>query len=124
MEKVPVKPVIVTGPPASPETRYDHDLSILSSNWSIFPRADLSTLSVSSSLAAKRNFSRVRKISIVEEEEDEEEDVVTPETKGMPVKGLSRHSSTSSLVDKPSAGDKIPLSPQVFSSLFILLEMF
>ena len=101
-KKVPVKPVIVTGPSApTPESR-----------------ADLSTLSVASSLATKRNFTRVRKISIVEEEEDEEDDVVTPEPKGMPAKGLSRHSSTSSLVDKPSvASDKIPISPQLHLDL-------
>ena len=55
----------------------------------------------------KRNFNRMRQISIVEEceeekEEDaeEEEDVEVAAT--MPARGLSRHSSTSSLADKPS----------------------
>ena len=84
-------------------------------------QADLSTLSITSSLATKRNFTRVRKISIVEEEEEEEDDVVTTEPKGMPAKGLSRHSSTSSLVDKPAssgvAADKIPVSPQLHLDL-------
>lgn len=83
-------------------------------------QADLSTLSLSSSLTTKRNITRVRKISIVEEEEDEDDDVVS-EPKGMPSKGLSRHSSTSSLVDKPatmsSSNDKIPVSPQLHLDL-------
>ena len=54
----------------------------------------------------KRNFNRMRQISIVEEceeeeeEEGEEEDVEVAAT--MPARGLSRHSSTSSLADKPS----------------------
>ena len=84
-------------------------------------QADLSTLSVTTNLAMKRNFNRVRKISIVEEEEDEDDVVVTPE-KGMPAKGLSRHSSTSSLVDKPATGGKesvtkLPVSPQLHLDL-------
>ncbi len=46
---------------------------------------------------------RVRQCSIVEEEEEEEEE---EEVKGgvMPLKGLSRHSSTSSLAEITAAG--------------------
>ena len=54
----------------------------------------------------KRNFNRMRQISIVEEceEEEEEEEEAEEEVEvapAMPARGLSRHSSTSSLVDKP-----------------------
>ena len=84
-------------------------------------QADLSTLSISSNLAVKRNFTRMRKISaVVEEEEEDEDDVVVTPEKGMPTKGLSRHSSTSSLVDKPAStvsSDKIPVSPQLHLDL-------
>ena len=92
--------------------------SLMSTSQQVTPesQADLSTLSLSSNLSVKRNFTRTRKISIVEEEEDEE-DVVSVD-KGMPAKGLSRHSSTSSLVDKPaSSSDKIPVSPQLHLDL-------
>ena len=81
-------------------------------------QADISPLSISSNLASKRNFNRMRKISIVEEEEEEEEDdVVVREDQTMPAKGLSRHSSTSSLVDKPSTTREIPVSPQLHLDL-------
>ena len=54
----------------------------------------------------KRNFNRMRQISIVEEcEEEEEEDAEEEDVEvaaAMPARGLSRHSSTSSLADKPS----------------------
>ena len=45
---------------------------------------------------------RVRQCSIVEEEEEEEEEEV--KGGGMPLKGLSRHSSTSSLAEITAAG--------------------
>ena len=54
---------------------------------------------------------RLRQISIVEEEEEEEDeeemkDVTTTNTTatGMPLKGLSRHSSTSSLAEIAASG--------------------
>ena len=85
-------------------------------------QADISPLSISSNLANKRNFKRVRNISIVEEEEEEEEeeDVVVREEQTMPAKGLSRHSSTSSLVDKSSASvpsQPVTVSPQLHLDL-------
>ena len=84
-------------------------------------QADISPLSLSSNLASKRNFNRMRKISIVEEEEEEEEDVVVVrEEQTMPTKGLSRHSSTSSLVDKSSASvpsQPVTVSPQLHLDL-------
>ena len=83
-------------------------------------QADISPLSISSNLASKRNFNRMRKISIVEEEEEEEDDdVVVREDQTMPAKGLSRHSSTSSLVDKSSTSSvrEIPVSPQLHLDL-------
>ena len=83
-------------------------------------QADISPLSLSSNLASKRNFNRMRKISIVEEEEEEEEDVVVVrEEQTMPTKGLSRHSSTSSLVDKSSTSSvrELPVSPQLHLDL-------
>ena len=46
---------------------------------------------------------RVRQCSIVEEEEEEEEEEVV-KGGGMPLKGLSRHSSTSSLAEITAAG--------------------
>jgi hypothetical protein len=58
-----------------------------------------------------RHGYRVRQCSIVEEDEDEEEEEEEEEEEGeseelggtrMPVKGLSRHSSTSSLADGSS----------------------
>ena len=94
--------------------------SLLSSSSTPESQSDLSTLSLASNLTVKRNLTRVRKISIVEEEEDEDDDDVVPiPEKGMPAKGLSRHSSTSSLVDKPSdkSTDKIPVTPQLHLDL-------
>jgi len=46
---------------------------------------------------------RLRECSIVEEEEEEEEDENKDQHGGMPAKGLSRHSSTSSLADLASS---------------------
>ena len=85
-------------------------------------QADISPLSISSNLANKRNFQRMRNISIVEEEEEEEEEeaVVVREEQTMPAKGLSRHSSTSSLVDKSSAtlpSHPVTVSPQLHLDL-------
>jgi len=85
-------------------------------------QVDISTLSISglSNLSGmsnistiKRNFNRVRKISIVEEEEEEEEDSSPDQT--MPARGLSRHSSTSSLADKSAGGGAV--SPQLHLDL-------
>ena len=83
--------------------------------------ADLSSLSLASNLQqpGKFNRNRVRKISIVEEEEEEEEDEGVAgggAGGGMPARGLSRHSSTSSLADK--ATDRPgPASPQLHLDL-------
>eukprot|EP00092_Neocalanus_flemingeri_P024644 GFUD01026729.1.p1 GENE.GFUD01026729.1~~GFUD01026729.1.p1 ORF type:complete len:664 (+),score=198.89 GFUD01026729.1:702-2693(+) len=85
-------------------------------------QVDISTLSISgiSNLSGmsnistiKRNFNRVRKISIVEEEEEEEED--SSPDQAMPARGLSRHSSTSSLADKSAGGGAV--SPQLHLDL-------
>jgi len=85
-------------------------------------QVDISTLSITglSNLSGmsnistiKRNFNRVRKISIVEEEEEEEED--SSPDQAMPARGLSRHSSTSSLADKSAGGGAV--SPQLHLDL-------
>jgi len=85
-------------------------------------QVDISTLSISgiSNLSGmsnistiKRNFNRVRKISIVEEEEEEEDD--SSPDQAMPARGLSRHSSTSSLADKSAGGGAV--SPQLHLDL-------
>jgi len=69
----------------------------------------------------KRGLHRVRQISIVEEEEEEEEAASSPCLQGgMPARGLSRHSSTSSLAD---ITDKPASSPVSSSPLHLDLTL-